>query len=95
VSLVEVRAIDGSTRELSGEKFFNIAKIEWLPHQTGLIMTAGKKPEGYRQLWRVSWPGLQFTEITAGLSSFADVSLNNNGDKVAASQATRAFDLWV
>src|ERR1043165_2832882 len=28
VSLVEVRVIDGSTRELSSEKFFNIAKIE-------------------------------------------------------------------
>src|ERR1043165_447045 len=95
VSLVEVRAVDGSTRELSSEKFFNIAKIEWLPQKTGLIMTAGKKPEGYRQLWRVSYPSLQFTEITEGLSSFADLSLTSNGDKGVASQSTRAFDLWV
>jgi len=95
VSLVEVRAVDGSTRELSSEKFFNIAKIEWLPQKTGLIMTAGKKPEGYRQLWRVSYPSLQFTEITAGLSSFSDLSLTRNGDKIVASQSTRAFDLWV
>jgi len=94
VSLVEVRA-DGSMRELSGEKFYNIAKIVWLPHKTGLLMSAAKKSEGYRQLWRVSYPGLQFTEITAGLSSFADVSLSGNGDKVVASQSTRAFDLWV
>src|ERR1051326_2425808 len=95
VSLVEVRAVDGSTRELSSEQFFNIAKIEWLPQKTGLIMTAGKKPEGYRQLWRVSYPSLQFTEITAGLSSFSDLSLTRNGDKIVASQSTRAFDLWV
>ncbi len=95
VSLVEVRAVDGSTRELSSEKFFNIAKIVWLPQKTGLIMTAGKKSEGYRQLWRVSYPSLQFTEITAGLSSFSDLSLTRNGDKVVASQSTRAFDLWV
>jgi len=95
VSLVEVRAVDGSTRELSNERFFNIAKIVWLPHKTGLIMSAGKKAEDYRQLWRVSYPGLQFTEITAGLSSFSDLSLTRNGDKVVASQSTRAFDLWV
>src|ERR1051325_8820864 len=95
VSLVEVRTSDGSTRELSSEKFFNIAKIVWLPQKTGLIMSAGKKPEGYRQLWRVSYPSLQFTEITEGLSSFADLSLTSNGDKVVASQSTRAFDLWV
>jgi eukaryotic-like serine/threonine-protein kinase len=95
VSLVEVRVVDGSTRELSSERFFNIAKIVWLPQKTGLIMSAGKKPEDYRQLWRVSYPGLQFTEITAGLSSFSDLSLTRNGDKVVASQSTRAFDLWV
>lgn len=95
VSLVEVRAVDGSTRELSSERFFNIAKIVWLPQKTGLIMSAGKKAEDYRQLWRVSYPGLQFTEITAGLSSFSDLSLTRNGDKVVASQSTRAFDLWV
>jgi len=95
VSLVEVSVLDGSMRELSAEKFFNIAKITWLPKKTGLIMSAAKKPEGYRQLWRVSYPSLQFTEITAGLSSFSDLSLTSNGDKVVASQSTRTFDLWV
>jgi eukaryotic-like serine/threonine-protein kinase len=95
MSLLEVRVVDGSTRELSGEKFFNIAKTVWLPQKTGLIMSAAKKSEGYRQLWRVSYPSLQFTEITAGLSSFSDLSLSRNGDKVVASQSTRAFDLWV
>lgn len=95
MSLLEVRVVDGSTRELSGEKFFNIAKTVWLPQKTGLIMSAAKKSEGYRQLWRVSYPGLQLTEITAGLSSFSDLSLSRNGDKVVASQSTRAFDLWV
>lgn len=95
VSLVAVSAVDGSTRELSSERFFNIAKIEWLPQKIGLLMTAGKKSEGYRQLWRVSYPSLQFTEITEGLSSFLDLSLDRSGDKVVASQSTRAFDLWV
>ncbi|HEX6717337.1 MAG TPA: winged helix-turn-helix domain-containing protein, partial [Pyrinomonadaceae bacterium] len=95
VSLLEISAVDGSTRELSGEKFYNIGKIAWLPQKTGLIMSAAKKSEGYRQLWRVSYPGLQFTEITAGLSSFSDLSLTSNGDKVVTSQSTRTFDLWV
>ena len=95
VSLVEVKAVNGSTRELSSEKFFNIANLAWLPQKTGLIMTAAKKSEGYRQLWRVSYPSLQFTAITDGLSSFSDLSLSRNGDKVVASESTRAFDLWV
>jgi hypothetical protein len=81
VSLVEVRVVDGSMRKLSSERFFNIAKIMWLPQKTGLIMSAAKKSQGYRQLWRVSYPSLQFTEITAGLSSFSDLSLESNRAK--------------
>ena len=95
VSLLEVGVADRSTRELSSEKFFNIAKIAWLPQKAGLVMSAGKKSEGYRQLWRVSYPSMRFTEITAGLSSFSDLSLTSNSDKVVASQSTRTFDLWV
>ena len=63
MSLVEVSAVDGSTRELSGEKFFNIARIVWLLQKTGLLMIAGKKSEGYRQLWRVSYPSQQFGSV--------------------------------
>src|ERR1041384_6419824 len=53
VKIVEVKVVDASMRELYNETFFNIAKIVWLPQKTGLIMSAAKKPEGYRQLWRV------------------------------------------
>jgi Tol biopolymer transport system component/DNA-binding winged helix-turn-helix (wHTH) protein len=95
VSLVAVSVIDGATRELSAERFYNIDKIARLPHERGLIMSALKKPEGYRQLWRVSYPNMEFRQITAGLSSYSDLSITADAAKVVASQTNRAFDIWI
>jgi Tol biopolymer transport system component/DNA-binding winged helix-turn-helix (wHTH) protein len=95
VSLVEVRVTDAMTRELSPERFANIVKIAWLPQKRGLIISAVKNYEGYDQLWRVSYPGMAFRQITAGLVSYSDLSITANADKFVASQATRASDVWV
>jgi eukaryotic-like serine/threonine-protein kinase len=95
VSLVEVRVTDAKTRELSAERFANIVKIVWLPQKRGLIMSAGKNSEGYLQLWRVSYPGMEFRQITAGFLSYSDLSITANADKIVASQTTRASDVWV
>jgi DNA-binding winged helix-turn-helix (wHTH) protein/Tol biopolymer transport system component len=95
VSLVEVKVTDGTTRELSPERFANIVKIAWLPQKRGLIISAAKNSEDYLQLWRVSYPGMEFSQITAGSTSYSDLSITANADKIVASEATRASDVWV
>lgn len=95
VSLVEVRVSDAKMRELSAERFANIVKIVWLPQEHGLIMSAVKNSEDYLQLWRVSYPGMEFRQITAGSISYSDLSITANADKIVASQATSASNVWI
>jgi Tol biopolymer transport system component/DNA-binding winged helix-turn-helix (wHTH) protein len=95
VSLVEIRVNNGMSREMSAEKFANIVKIAWLPQKQGLIMSAAKNPEGYLQLWRISYPGMEFRQITAGSISYSDLSITASGDKIVSSQTARASDLWI
>lgn len=95
VSLLQVNVKDGTTHELSSERFANIAKIAFLPQERGLIMSAAKTSEGYLQLWRVTFPSMEFKQVTAGLVSYADLSITENADKIVASQATRTSDVWV
>ena len=95
VSLLEVTISDAVTRELSTEKFANIVKIVWLPQKQGLLMAALKNSEDYLQLWRVSYPMMNFRQITAGLLSYTDLSTTATADKIVASQTTRASDVWI
>ena len=95
IRLAEVRVSDGMMRELSTERFANIYRIAWLPHKSGLIMSAVRGVDDYRQLWRVSYPAMEFRQITVGSTVYSDLSITANGEKVAASQTTRVSDLWV
>ena len=95
VSIVEVNVADGIKRELSSDRFFNIGKMAWLPHKRALIMAARKNAQDNKELWQVSYPGMEINQITEGLSAYFDLSIAVTVDKAVASQATRISDIWV
>ena len=95
VGLVAVAVTDGTKHNLSSEKFFRIAKMAWLPGKNALVMSARKNLGDNNQLWRVSYPGMQTSQISDELSPFLDLSIAANADRAVASQATRLSDIWV
>src|SRR5215207_10095050 len=95
VSLVAVDVNSGMKTDLSSSRFFLIKKMCWLPDKTGLIMSARKNPGDANQLFRVSYPGMEITQITEGLISYSDLSIAGNADHAAASQSIRESHIWV
>jgi len=95
VSLVAVDVNSGMKKDLSSSRFFLIKKMGWLPGKTGLIMSARKNPGDANQLFRVSYPGMEISQITEGLISYSDLSIAGNADQAAASQSIRESHIWV
>src|ERR1041384_1197742 len=95
VIIVEVRVDDGTKKELCPDRFFHIAKIAWLPDKTGLIMCARKELGDNNQLWRISYPAMEISQITEDLIDYLDLSVAAGVAKIAASQSTRISDIWV
>ena len=95
MSIVAVSVADGTKRELSSDRFFNIGKMAWLPQKSGLIMAARKNAQDNKELWQVSYPGMEVNQITEGLSPYVDLSIATTVDKAVASQASRISDIWV
>ena len=94
VSIVEVNATDGTERALCSEKFFRIRKMAWLPQKKAVVICGRKQLGGNNQLWRVSYPGMEITQLTEGLSPYLDLSIATNADLAVASQANRLSDIW-
>ncbi|HKA19612.1 MAG TPA: winged helix-turn-helix domain-containing protein [Blastocatellia bacterium] len=94
VSIVEVNANDGTERGLCSEKFFRIRKMAWLAQKKALIICGRKQLGGNNQLWRVSYPCMEITQLTEGLSPYLDLSIATNADVAVASQANRLSDIW-
>jgi Tol biopolymer transport system component/DNA-binding winged helix-turn-helix (wHTH) protein len=95
VSLVAVDVNSGMKKDLSPSRFFLIKKMGWLPDKTGLIMSARKNPGDANQLFRVSYPGMEISQIAEGLISYSDLSIAGNADHAAASQSIRESHIWV
>lgn len=94
-SIAEIGVADGTKKRLSSDKFSRITRIAWLPHKDGLITAARRNLGDSNQLWRVSYPGMEVSQITEGLFSYLDLSIAAGVDKAVASQATRISDIWI
>jgi Tol biopolymer transport system component/DNA-binding winged helix-turn-helix (wHTH) protein len=95
VSIIQINAADGSKQDLSSERFFRVVKMAWLPHRRALLISARKNLGDNNQLWRLSYPGVELTQITDGVSSYLDLTVAANAEVGVASQATRASDIWI
>ena len=95
VSLIAINVDTGEKKDLSSSRFFFITKMDWLPDRSGLVMSARKNMDDGNQLFRVSYPAMEISQITAGLTSYADLSVAANADFAAASQSTLASHVWV
>jgi Tol biopolymer transport system component/DNA-binding winged helix-turn-helix (wHTH) protein len=95
VSLIAVNVNTGEKKDLSSFKFFLIKKMDWLPDRSGLILSARKSVSFDNQLFRVSYPAMEVTQITEGLTSYSDISVAANADVAAASQSVLESYIWI
>lgn len=95
VSLVAVDVNSGMKKDLSSSRFYLIKKTAWLPGKNALVMSARKNAADANQLFHVSYPGMEISQITEGTISYSDLSIDGNADHAAASQSIRASNIWV
>src|SRR5829696_1472267 len=95
ISLVAINVSTGEIKDLSSFRFFLITKMGWLRDHSALIISARKSMEVDSQLFRVSYPAMEISQITEGLTSYADLSVAANADYAAASQSTLESHLWI
>src|SRR5262249_38147152 len=92
--ITSVSIDDGVTRVLSDFRFCKIRKMAWLPDHSAMIICARKIFQDHNQLWRVSYPKFEISQLTEELSPFLDLSISAKSGKAVATQATRASDIW-
>lgn len=95
VGLIAIDVNSGIKKDLLSSRFYVIKKMGWLPGKTGLIMSARTSVGGANQLFQVTYPGMEISQITEGLTSYSDLSIAANADNAAASQAMRESHIWI
>lgn len=95
VSIVEINVADSTKREMTSDRWFHIKRMEWLPNKIGLIMSGEKTAGDGSQLWRISYPTGEVSQITEGVTSYQTISITTDASKAVASQMSLVSDIWV
>ena len=83
----------GVVRDLTPEKFFNIGYIEWLPEQSGWLITAVQLP-GTGRIWHIS-PNGDARKMTSDSENYARLSLDASGSILVSTQVEPDFKLML
>jgi len=95
VRILEFGVADGSEREVPAGRWFHISRIVWLPDRSGLLIVGNRKMGESKQIWLVSYPGGEISQITAGPTAYIDISITADAAKAVAVQMTFASNVWV
>lgn len=92
---IDLVSPDGKTkRQLTTERWFHIARFDWLPDASGIIASAQKEDARRNQLWRIALEDGRGTAITSDLTHYASPSLSADGKTLLATQGEERPRLW-
>ena len=94
-SLAEVDLETGKERALTGEKFFNIKNLVWLPDKSGWLLTASRIPNINVRIWQVSAATGEVTPLTKDSESYGVLSLDKDATRIVSTQIKQNFQLRV
>jgi serine/threonine protein kinase/Tol biopolymer transport system component len=95
-NLVAVHVKDGTTRQLTSQRWSSVGQMAWLADGKGLIVAAAEHPiYSPNQLWHVSYPDGVVKKITNDLNNYIGVSLTAAGDSLITVQSEQLSNVWV
>jgi serine/threonine protein kinase/Tol biopolymer transport system component len=93
--LIAVSVADGSEQVLTKETWPQLARVEWLPDMSGLLMNAKDQDSTVPQIWLLSYPEGIARKVTNDLSFYRAISLSADGSRFVTVQTTGLINVWI
>jgi Tol biopolymer transport system component/DNA-binding winged helix-turn-helix (wHTH) protein len=90
--LLRVDLASGAEAEVSPSAFFVVNRIETLPGNAGFLLSARERLNENSRIWQVSAAG-EIKALTNDSADYNDISLNQSGDHLVATQVSNSFRL--
>lgn len=97
MSLVAVRVKDGSEIKLSSKTWPWIGRVSWVDGGAGLLVVAKELQSSPPQIWHVSYPSGEATQISSDLSAYSGKGLSTTADSAyfVAIQNNYLSSIWL
>ncbi|CAN5536470.1 hypothetical protein BH20ACI3_BH20ACI3_34620 [soil metagenome] len=96
MTMAAVNVSDGTLKELTPQRWDNIARATWLTDGRGVVFCGrDSKTDAAQQIWQISYPGGEARGITHDLNSYSDVSITADSNTLVAAQRDLTTGVWV
>jgi Tol biopolymer transport system component/DNA-binding winged helix-turn-helix (wHTH) protein len=95
MSVLGVRAEDGSARALTQQRWWRVGRMAWFPDGQGLIFTGQEQESSPSQVWYLSYPGGEVHRITNDLNDYHRVSVTADGASLVTVQSDLLSSMWI
>lgn len=85
----------GEEKKLTVQPWSDIRQLAWLPDGSGLAMTATNEGETGRQIYRITFPQGEISQITRDLHEYTGVSFARNLPKLSTVIVEDTAQIWV
>jgi Tol biopolymer transport system component len=93
--LYEVDIDTGTERPLTNERFFNIGYVAYLPDQSGILMTAMRRPDHDYPIWQVTLADGIAKKLTTDSECYSRLTLDRQANLLLSTRVTPDFRLYV
>jgi serine/threonine protein kinase/Tol biopolymer transport system component len=96
-SVLTIDPANGNSKTVYRSKDMVIQNEAWLPRQNGLAMIF-RGPDTFfrqRQIGIVSYPQLQFRQVTADTNDYSSLSVSSDGSTIASVMRQTTGDVWL
>ncbi|HEY0379038.1 MAG TPA: protein kinase [Pyrinomonadaceae bacterium] len=93
--VVAVNVADGGEQVLTRETWPQLARVEWLPDMSGLLINARDQKSTVPQIWLLSYPSGEARKVTNDLSFYRAVSLSADASRLVTVQTTGLVNIWL
>ncbi len=93
--IVEIPSDGGEERAITQPMEGFIPHITWLPDASGMVMTLADKAGAHQQLWHLSYPSGEATQITNDSSKYTETTITADGETILAKRIAADESLWI
>ncbi len=93
--VIAVNVSDGREQVLTKQTWPQVARVEWLPDMSGLLINARDQNSTVPQIWHLSYPDGEARKVTNDLDSYRAVSLSADGSRLVTVQIAGLVNIWV
>jgi Tol biopolymer transport system component/DNA-binding winged helix-turn-helix (wHTH) protein len=85
----------GEEKQITPHKFYYISDLEWLPDQSGLLLSTRKNTSLNNQIWQISAVDGAAAQLFNDAANYTTISLDKEAKQMVATQVASDFHLSV